>query len=143
MVGHFDICKEMARRNMDIRLSPLDNVSNMRLVNKKRDTEITIGISGDVINPIFRSKFVGGLMLCDKEQYFAVKKELESLKGEPMKLPQYPDDQLPSISGGKGPPDKPGLAELIATYKTNFLDWETMFTATVQVNLNYQYTEKE
>lgn len=34
-VGHFDICKEMARRGMDIRQSTLDNISDMRLVNKK------------------------------------------------------------------------------------------------------------
>lgn len=56
----------------------------------------------------------------------------------------YPDDQLPSVSGGKGPPDKPGLTETIAAYKIAFgNDWVSVFTATVQVNLNYQYTEKE
>lgn len=76
-IGHFDICKEMAKRSMDIRLSPLDNIANMKLVNKKRDTEITIGIEGDMLNPIFRGKYVGGLLLCNKEQYFQLKEELE------------------------------------------------------------------
>lgn len=77
-IGHFDICKEMAHRGLDIRLSTLDNITNMALVHKKRDTNITIGVSGDVLNPIFRGKFIGGLLLCDKEQYFAIKKELEA-----------------------------------------------------------------
>lgn len=58
--------------------------------------------------------------------------------------PQYTEETVPSISGGKGPPDKPGLAETIAAYKIAFGDdWVSVFTATVQVNLNYQYTEKE
>lgn len=54
------------------------------------------------------------------------------------------ENNLPSVSGGKGPPDKPGLAETIATYKAEFgKEWQQVFEATVRVNLNYQYSEKE
>lgn len=88
-VGHFDILKVMCERNLDIRLSTLDNITNMRLTHKKKDTDITIGFFGDVLNGILKGKFIGGLLLCDKEQYFKIKEELErpkvcSLCGEPM-----------------------------------------------------------
>jgi hypothetical protein len=76
-VGHFDVCKAMCERNLDIRLSTLENVTNMRLTHKKRDTDITIGFQGDVLNGILKGKFIGGLLLCDAEQYQAVKEELE------------------------------------------------------------------
>lgn len=77
--GHFEICREMARRNLDIRLALLDNVIQMTAANKGRDTNVTIGVRGNVIHAIFNNKFVGGLLLCNREQYFAIEKEL---KGE-------------------------------------------------------------
>jgi hypothetical protein len=54
------------------------------------------------------------------------------------------ENNLPSVSGGKGPPDKPGLTETIATYRKEFGElWLQAFLTTVRVNLNYQYSEKE
>jgi hypothetical protein len=79
-VGHFDILKVMCERNMDIRLSPLDNVTNLQLVHKGKDTNVTIGCQGNVLHGIYTGKFVGGLLLCDKEQYFKIKEELEKAK---------------------------------------------------------------
>ena len=76
-IGHFDICKVMANRNMDIRLSTLDNITNMRTTHKGKDTNVTIGVYGNVISEIMAGKLIGGLLLCNKEQYFAVKAELE------------------------------------------------------------------
>jgi hypothetical protein len=77
--GHFDILKAMCERNMDIRLSPLDNVTHMKLVHKDRDTQVTIGVGGNVLMGIYDGKFIGGLILCDKTQYFKIKEELEKL----------------------------------------------------------------
>jgi hypothetical protein len=49
------------------------------------------------------------------------------------------------MGGNPGnPPDKPGLAEVIELYKTNFGDtWQQLFRDTVHVSLAYQYSEKE
>lgn len=76
-IGHFDICKEMAIRNMDIRVSPLENVTNLRKV--KTGTQVTIGVDGDVVAAIgLENKFIGGLMLIDRKQYFEIKAVLEA-----------------------------------------------------------------
>ena len=76
-VGHFDICKEMARRGMDIRMSLLENVTNLRYSKHTKGTTISIGIDGNLVADIgLKNKFVGGLLLCDREQYFAVQEEL-------------------------------------------------------------------
>lgn len=73
-IGHFDICKAMAERGMDIRMSLLDNVI---LLNKvKSGTEVTIGCDGDLVAAIYQGKFLGGLLLCDREQYRQIEKEL-------------------------------------------------------------------
>ena len=75
-IGTFDVLNVMCQRNMDIRLSTLDNLIELRKV--KAGTNILIGYAGNVINEIALGKFVGGLLLADKEQFKAVKKELES-----------------------------------------------------------------
>lgn len=77
-VGHFDILKVMCERNLDIRLSPLDNVTDMQLTHKGKDTRITIGFYGNVLMGIYSGKFIGGMLLCDKDQYFKIKEELEA-----------------------------------------------------------------
>lgn len=76
-VGTFDVLKVMCERNMDIRLSTLENVTNLRKV--KRGTQITIGFYGDVVAAIANGKFVGGLLLADNEQFRAVQEELEEI----------------------------------------------------------------
>ena len=75
-VGHFDICKAMAVEGQDIRVAPLENVVRLRKV--KAGTQVTIGVEGDLVADIWKGKFVGGLLLIDREQYFAMKRELES-----------------------------------------------------------------
>ncbi len=76
-VGHFDICKAMTAEDLDIRIAPLDNVISLHKV--KAGTQVTIGVAGDVVAAIgIENKFVGGLLLCDREQYFATKQALES-----------------------------------------------------------------
>ncbi len=75
-ISSFDVMKVMSQRNMDIRLSTLDNITEVRKV--KAGTKITIGFYGDVVGAIANNKFCGGLLLCDKEQFEAVRKELEA-----------------------------------------------------------------
>jgi hypothetical protein len=75
--GHFDICREMAKRGLDIRMSLLENVTNLRYSKRNKGTTVSIGIDGNVVGSIFNNEFVGGLLLCNKEQYFAIQKELE------------------------------------------------------------------
>jgi hypothetical protein len=78
-VGHFDICKEMAKRGMDIRLSLLENVTNLQYRPRNKGTDVTIGVDGNLVAAIgIDNKFVGGLLLCDRAQYFALKEELET-----------------------------------------------------------------
>ncbi len=74
--GHFDICKAMALANKDIRIAPLENVTNLRKV--KAGTQVTIGIAGDLVAAIgLHNKYVGGLLLINRDEYFAMKRELE------------------------------------------------------------------
>ena len=75
-VGTFDVLKVMCARNMDIRLSTLDNIIELRKV--KAGTNITIGFYGDVVGAIANGNFVGGMLLANSEQFQSVKKELEA-----------------------------------------------------------------
>lgn len=74
-IGTFDILKAMTDRNMDVRLSTLDNITNLEL--KKGNTFIRIGMSGDVLNGIAKGKFIGGFLIADKDQWNKIKQELE------------------------------------------------------------------
>jgi hypothetical protein len=76
-VGHFDICKAMSLEDQDISIAPLDNITNLRKV--KAGTQITIGVAGDKVAAIaLENKYVGGLLLINREQYFATKARLEA-----------------------------------------------------------------
>ena len=80
-IGHFDICKAMSNEGLDIQIAPLDNVTNLRKV--KAGTQVTIGVAGDVVAAIgLEGKYVGGLLLCNREQYFATKERLERKAAE-------------------------------------------------------------
>lgn len=75
-VGLFDVLKAMSERNLDVRLSPLDNVTHLRKVGA--GTNVTIAFAGDVVGPIAEGKLVGGLLLADLSQFEDVRKELEA-----------------------------------------------------------------
>ena len=78
-VGAFDVLKVMCRRNMDVRLSTLENLLKVRKV--KAGTNITIGFGDDVVGALAVGKFLGGLLLADRKQFEAVRKELEDDTG--------------------------------------------------------------
>ena len=76
-VNNFDVLKIMGERNMDVRLAPLGNITNLKKV--KAGTQVTIGVEGDVVAALgLEDKFVGGLILADKAQFDAVRAELLS-----------------------------------------------------------------
>ena len=75
-VGTFDVLKVMCERDMDVRLSTLDNVTEARKV--KGGSKVSIGVAGDVVTGIALGKFVGGLLIADREQFHQVKRELET-----------------------------------------------------------------
>lgn len=74
-IGTFDILKAMTDRNMDVRLSTLDNITHLEL--KKGNTFIRIGMSGDVLQGLAKGKFVGGFLIADAEQWKQIKEELD------------------------------------------------------------------
>ena len=76
-IGHFDICKAMALAELDIQLAPLSQVTDLRKV--KAGTNVTIGVAGDMVAAIaLENKYIGGLLLINREQYYAMKTQLES-----------------------------------------------------------------
>lgn len=74
-IGTFDVLKVMCERNLDIRLSTLDNVT--QAMKTKRGSKVTIGVAGDVVTGIAMGKYCGGLLLADSKQFNEIKKELE------------------------------------------------------------------
>jgi hypothetical protein len=78
-VSMFEVMKRMSDENQDIRLSTVDNITHLQKV--KAGTKVTIGVAGDVVGPIALGKLVGGLVLVDKEQFFATKAKMEAENG--------------------------------------------------------------
>jgi hypothetical protein len=77
-VGAFEVFNKMVEMNDGaIKLAPLDNIVHLKKV--RAGTEVTIGVQGDVVGPIFNGRFVGGLILCDKVRYEEVKAEMEKI----------------------------------------------------------------
>lgn len=74
-VSNFDVLKRMSMDNLDIRLGT--DVINMSKV--KAGTQVTIGIGGDVLAPIFNGEVQTCLILYDKKQFAITKKQLESV----------------------------------------------------------------
>ena len=57
-------------------LSPLDNIVNLKKV--KHGTQVTIGVAGDLVAALgIEHKFVGGLILADKDEFNALKSEMQ------------------------------------------------------------------
>lgn len=77
-VNSFDVMKRMGERSGKIQLAPLSNITNLQKV--KAGTKITIGVEGDVVADIgLHGKFVGGLILADKEEFRATEREMQSV----------------------------------------------------------------
>lgn len=74
-VNNFDVLRAMGDAEQDIRVAPLSNVIYMQRT--KKGTQITIGVDGDVVAGLAKGRFVGGLILADKEQFEAMRRALE------------------------------------------------------------------
>ena len=78
-INNFDVLKRMGELNLDMRLAPLDNITNLRAV--KAGTQVTIGVVGNLVSALgLENKFVGGLILADKEEF-------NHLRSEMLKIP--------------------------------------------------------
>jgi len=73
-VNNFDVLKRMAAENKDIRLGV--DVLNMKKV--KAGTQLTMGIAGDVITPIFLGELNCCLVIFNKKQFDELKAAMES-----------------------------------------------------------------
>jgi hypothetical protein len=98
IVNNFDVMKAMSAENKDIRLAPLDNVTNLQKT--KAGTLITIGAPGDLVAAIgVHRQFVGGLILADKIQFNETKERLS--QNPTREQAQSPEtDQAGAESGG-------------------------------------------
>lgn len=79
-VNNFDVLKQMAAENQDIRLASTENITNMKMV--KAGTQITIGVPGNIIGAIYHGDLSACLMLFDSKQFAKMKARLESAPDE-------------------------------------------------------------
>lgn len=64
----FEKMQKMNDENMDIRLAPLSNICNVEI--KGGNGFVTFGVPRSVAQDLIDNKeFVGGFLLCNKEQY--------------------------------------------------------------------------
>lgn len=76
-VSSFDVLKRMSADNLDIRLATSENLRNMNVVHKGKDTDLTIGVAGNVIGQIMNNELHFCLLIWDKDQYRATKAQIE------------------------------------------------------------------
>ena len=72
-VNNFDVLKRMSVENADIRLGV--DVLNTKAV--KAGTEVTIGIGGNVVTPIFFGELRACLLIYNKKQFDETKAKME------------------------------------------------------------------
>ena len=76
LIHNLEVLRVMSERNMDIRLAPLNNI--LRARHTKHGTQVTISVEGNVVGSIVNGTVVGGFILANKEQFDALKTELEA-----------------------------------------------------------------
>ena len=75
-INSFDVFSRMVERDdKAITMAPLGNVTELKKV--KGGTNVTIGVAGDAVGPIYNGKYIGGLILCEKKRFDEVKAEME------------------------------------------------------------------
>lgn len=77
-ISSFDVLKRMSEDNLDIRLATSENLRHMNAVHKDKDTDITIGVAGNVIGAVMNNELHLCLLLWNKEQYQATKAKIET-----------------------------------------------------------------
>ena len=84
-----------------VTLSPLGNVRNATA--GRRGTDVTIGCEGNIVKALMLDcRYIGGLLLVDKEAFAARKKVMEAER-QPRPLTLTPDAEVPArLAGLKG-----------------------------------------
>jgi hypothetical protein len=67
----------MSEDNLDIRLATSENIRRMDAVHKGKDTNITIGVAGNVIGAVMNNELHCCLLLWNKAQYQVTKAKIE------------------------------------------------------------------
>jgi hypothetical protein len=75
-VDSFAVLSRMCDLNRDIRLATGENLLNLKKV--KAGTQVTFGVSGDVVGAIYTGKLQARLFLYDTEQFKATEAEMEA-----------------------------------------------------------------
>jgi hypothetical protein len=107
-ISNFLVMDAMAEANKDIRLAPLSNITNLQKT--KHGTLITIGAEGDLVAAIgVHNRFLGGLLLADREQFKEMKAHLTAARAPAMEelleeLSDFLDGQVDSVDGDMGQP---------------------------------------
>lgn len=73
-VNNFDVLKQMAADNKDIRLG----TDVVQLKKVKAGTEVTVGIGGDVVGSVYAGDLNVCLILFNKKQFDDLKSQMES-----------------------------------------------------------------
>ncbi len=74
-VSNFDVLKRMSTDNLDIRLATSENLLRMNKV--KAGTQLTFGVSGDVLGGLYSNQLHCCLLIWDKQQFAETKKKME------------------------------------------------------------------
>jgi hypothetical protein len=80
-ISSFDVLKRMSEDNLDIRLATSENITNMNVVHKGKDTDITIGVAGNVIGAVMNNELHLCLLIWNKEQYQQTKDKIGKERG--------------------------------------------------------------
>ena len=80
-ISSFDVLKRMSEDNLDIRISTSENLTNMNAVHKGKDTDITIGVAGNVIGAVMNNELHLCLLIWNKEQYRQTKDKIGKERG--------------------------------------------------------------
>ena len=81
-ISGFDVFKRMSEENLDIRLATSENLTKMNAVHKGKDTDITIGVAGNVIGAIMNNDLHLCLLIWNKEQYRTTKAKIEKERAQ-------------------------------------------------------------
>ena len=72
--NNFDVLKRMSAENKDIRVG----VDVLSMKNVNAGTQVTIGIAGNVVTPIFMGELHACLLIYNKKQFNEVKEAIEA-----------------------------------------------------------------
>lgn len=79
-ISSFDVFKRMCDENLDIRLATSENIRGMNAVHKGKDTDITIGVAGNVIGAVMNNDLHLCLLIWNKSQYQETKAKIEDMR---------------------------------------------------------------